>query len=510
MQVTIKKTGNGVNKDLLASELLPGQWSDCLNVRFRNDFAETFKGIQQAYTPPPVIPYWMDTYGNAGNRFVVYAGLQRAFVDDGGTQTEITRIAGVFTGARDDRWSGGVLNGVLLMNNPVNGLFYWGGNIANKLLAVPGYANVADVARPFKNFVVFLGSTVAGVKKPHNVAWSASASPGAIPTSFVSSATNDAGETDLAETTGSMVDCLPLGNVNIIYKQDARYAMQYVGGNDVFSFQRLPGNDGLLARGCVVQTPKGHVFLTNGDVKIHSGGEAVSIADGRIRKWLFNTMDAGNAPRSFLCLNPQKTEVWLVFPSVGSADCNTVIAWNWDADAWGIRAVSGVTCGVAGLVSVALTNGSYASQTSTYAASVEFYNSNQNTPNEARLIIGNNTPKLGLAETGSNDFGVAFTWMLERVGMELDDPESIKVLSASRPHFNALPGTLVSIYHGSSMFADAIPTYAAPTNFTTGTTNWANMFAQGGRYLSLKMTSIDPQPVSLRSFDIDFTKQGRF
>lgn len=40
MQVTIKKTGNGVNKDLLSSELLPGQWSDCLNMRFRNEFAE--------------------------------------------------------------------------------------------------------------------------------------------------------------------------------------------------------------------------------------------------------------------------------------------------------------------------------------------------------------------------------------------------------------------------------------------------------------------------------------
>ena len=510
MQATIKKTGNGVNKDLLASELLPGQWSDCRNVRFRNEFAETFKGIQSAYTTPLVIPYWMQTYSRDISRFLVYAGTQRAFADDGGTQTEITRIAGVYTGARDDRWTGGVLNGVLLMNNPVNGLFYWNGDVATKMLAVPGYANTALVARPFKNFVIFLNSTVAGVKKPHNVAWSASAVPGAIPTQFTATATNDAGEVDLAETAGSMVDCLPLGNVNIIYKQDARYAQTFVGGNDVFQFHRLPGDDGLLARGCVVQTPKGHVFLSNGDVKIHAGGEAVSIADGRIRKWMFNLMDAALAPRAFLTLNPQKTEVWVVFPSVGNSDCDNIAAWNWDSDAWGIRAVSGITCGTSGLISVALTNGSYNSRTDTYAAAVDVYNSNQNTPNEARLILGTNAPKLGLAEAGSNDFGVPFTWMLERVGLELDDPDSIKVLSASRPHFNALPGTVVSVYHGASMSPDAAPTYSAPATYVTGSNNWANTFAKGGRYLSYKLTSSDPQPLSLRSFDIDFTKQGRF
>jgi len=695
MITTIKKTGNGVNKDLLPSELLPGQWSDCLNVRFRNDFAEKFRGIQQGYSTPLVAPYWLQTYISATTRYAFYSGLARAFVDDGVTRTEVTRfgdgvgiasitfvgtaatltvaaphgrttgdtvnvylaapnsyngtfvitvsaslatpvnslfstlpaggtlaagtywyrvsafnsvgetlastetsqitvgatstvtvnwgaVAGAtgykiygrttgaelfiasvgavttytdtgaivpagalpvtnksspgftytmlttpatnatltgaystnttsnFTGARDDQITGGVLNGVLVMNNPVNGLYYWGGDIATKLRKVPNYTNIADAARPFKNYIVFLGSTVSGVKKPHNVAWSKAAEPGAIPVEFVSTPTNDAGNVDLAETPGQMVDCMPLGNVNIIYKQDSRYSMQYVGGNDVFAFQRLPGNDGLLSRGCVVNTPKGHVFLSNGDVKVHNGGDATSIADGRIRKWLFDTMDSANAQRSFLCLNPQKTEVWVCFPSYGQADCDTVAAWNWESDTWGIRTAPAITCAATGLLSSALTVGSWAADTDSWESDITTWSENEYSPNESRLILGTSAPLMGLAETGTTDFGATLSWMLEKQGIQLDDPDSIKVFSASRPQFAAVAGTQVQIQHGSAMTADGNPVYTAPVTYTVGTDNWANAFSQGGRYLAYKLSSSSLQPVALRSYDIDFTKGGRF
>jgi hypothetical protein len=588
MIVSIKECGNGVNKDLLPSELLPGQWSDCSNMRFRNKFAEKFRGIQAAYTTPVVAPYWLEAYNSSTSRFLIEGGLARVFVDDGTTQTEITRagdgvaIASItfvtttatltttaahgrttgdtvivyaalptgyngafvitvtsptaftytmtgtpasnatfvgaystnaasnFTGARDDRWTGGVLNGVLLMNNPVNGLYYWGGDTATKLRKMPAYSNIADAARPFKNFIVFLGSTVSSVKMPHNVAWSKSAEPGTIPTEYTSTASNDAGNVDLAETPGHMVDCLPLGDVNIIYKQDARYAMQYIGGNDVFRFVRLPGNDGLLARSCVVNTPKGHVFLSNGDVKIHSGGEAVSIADGRIRQWLFRMMDSTNAQRSFLCLNPQKTEVWVVFPSFAQTDCDTVAAWNWDTDTWGIRSVSSVTCAANGLIPATLSAETWASDTDPWNTDATTWLENEYSANESRLILGTSTPKIGLAETGTMDFGVVFSWMLEKRGIHLDDPESVKVLSASRPQIDAIDGTAISISHGSAMTANGEPTYASPSTHTTGTSNWANAFARGGRYMAIKLESTDPQPVALRSMDLDFIKQGRF
>src|SRR3990167_2256436 len=588
MIITVKKCGNGVNKDLLPSELLPGQWSDSLNMRFRNDFAEKFRGIQAAYSVPAVVPYYLDTYLTSATRFLIKAGSAKVYADDGTTQTEITRhgdgvamasitfvtttatltttavhgrttgdtvivygaypsayngtfvitvttttaftytmlsnpgavaatlgayslnAASDFTGARDDRWTGGVLNGVLLLNNPVNGLYYWGGDTATKLRKMPAYLNIADVARPFKNFVVFLGSTVASVKMPHNVAWSSSAEPGSIPSEFTSTASNDAGNVDLAETPGNLVDCLPMCDVNIIYKQDARYAMQYIGGNDVFRFQRLPGNEGLLARGCVVNTPKGRVFLSNGDVKIHSGGEAVSIAEGRIRKWLFDSMESAQAQRAFLCLNPQKSEVWVVFPSFSQTDCDTVAAWNWESDSWGIRSVPAVTCATTGLIASTLVSGTWASDTDAWEFDASAWSENEYSPNESRMVLATSAPKIGLAETGSTDFGVVLSWMLEKSGINFEDSDSIKTLSASRPQIDALVGTQVAVSHGSAMTANGAPAWTTPTTYTVGVDNWANAFASGGRHLAYRLQSIGPQAVALRSYDLDISKGGRF
>ena len=509
MLQTVKRCGAGANFDLLPSELEPGQWSGVLNMRFRNDFAEKFKGIQAAYTVPTVIPYGLTTYETSAGRFLVQAGLSAVFADDGVTRTDITGT--VPTGAIDNRWTGGVLNGVLILNNGIDAPAYWNGDVLTNLTTITGWTAgwKSDVIRPFKNYLVGLGNTWGAVKRAHGVGWSNAAEPGAIPTTFVASATNDAGDTDLAETTGVMVDCLPMGDVNIIYKQDARYAMQYIGGNDIFRFSRLPGNDGLLAPGCVVSTPKGHVFLSNGDVKIHSGGEASSIAEGRIRDWLFATMDSTNAKRSFVCLNPKTSEVWVVFPSTGQSACDTVAAWNWESDTWGVRSVSGVTCSATGLVSLAQSD-SWASDSDPWEIDTSSWLENEFSPNESRLIVGTATPRLGLVEAGATDFGEALAWRLEKHGLNFDDPDSIKLLRASRPQLDAVNGTAVSVSHGAAMTANGMPEFSEAATFTAGTDNWAHAFAPAGRHLAYKLEGGGPQLVRLRSYDLDIVKQGRF
>ena len=509
MLKTVKGCGKGVNLDLLPSELDDGQWSDALNMRFRNDFAEKFKGIQAAFTTPVVTPYWLTTYVTSTGRFLIEAGLSAVYADDGLTQTNITGTT-VPTGAIDDRWNGGVLNGVLVMNNGVNAPVYWNGNVANKLATLTGWTAgyTSDVIRPFKNYLICLGNTWGGVKRSHGVAWSAAAEPGALPATFTASATNAAGDVDLAETTGVMVDCLPMGDVNIIYKQDARYAMQLIGGNSVFRFSRLPGNDGLLARGCVVNTPKGHVFLSNGDVKIHNGGEATSIADGRIRMWLFSLIDSVNGKRAFLSINPKKSEVWVVFPSTGQTACNTVAAWNWESDTWGIRSVSGVTFGTTGQISLAQSE-TWASDSETWNLDVTAWLETEYSQNESRLIISTTTPRIGLAEAGATDFGQLINWRLERSGLNFEDVDTVKMLRSSRPQMDAVDGVTFNISHGSAMTANGAARYSKPVNYTVGVDNFANSFSTAGRHLAFKMEGNDPQLIRLRSFDIDYVIKGR-
>jgi hypothetical protein len=509
MLLPIRDCGKGVNKDTLPAELAPGLWSDALNVEFSDGSVRHRLGIQSVYTTPTAVPYFVMTYISAAARFLVQASTDSVFVDDGSTRTDITGVAP--TGGRDDKWSGGDLNGVLVMNNRVDAPQYWNGDVATNLAALTAWpaGYIADFCRPFKNYLIFGSITKAGVKYRNLVLWSNAAEPGAIPTAYTSASTNDAGE-DPVEQIGGLVDALPLGDSMILYGETGRCAMQYVGGNDVFAFRRLPGNDGLMAVGCVAETPVGHVFLCNGDVMLHNGGEARSIAQGRVKRWLFSTMDPTNASRSFLVVNAQRSEVWLHFPSSGSADCDKVLAWNWSDDTWAIHSIANVTHACSGLVASALLGNTNDAATGTIDSDTATNDQDEGNANEARLVIATSTPQIGLANVGSTDFGSTFTYYAERSGIRPSDENAMFFVRRSQWDFDGTAGTQVTVSHGMSKTADGDPSasYVSATH-TQGTTDWANCMSRRGRYASIKFTGTSGQQMSLRTVRLDLRGCGQ-
>ena len=587
----VSPCGGGVNKDLLPSELAPGAWSDSLNMRFPNGFAERRRGVRAAFTTPSHVPYALATYQTSTTRFLVRVGLAKAHVDDGTTVTEITRytdgavistitnvtttatlttatahgrsngqtvtvfgaspsayngtfvitvtgantftytmlsdpggsattvgqysynVTSDFTGDADDRVSLFVFNGVLILNHPVDGAYYWNGDTTTRLRRLPGVpvGQVFHAMRPFKNYLIGMKPTISSVVYPHQIMWSVSAEPGAIPTTWTALSTNDAGDTpQSAETGGHIVDGLALGDSFIVYKDDARFAMDFIGGNAVFRTYRIPGTDGLLSRGCAVATPKGHVFLTNGDVKIHTGGESQSIADGVLRKFLFALMDTLNAGRSFLEINLPQCEVWVFFPGYGEAAPDQVYAWNWNDNTWGIFNISSITCACSGQVPPGIGDGAWDVDTETWDVDPTRWVEDEYNPNEQRMILGTLTPTIGLADTGTQDFGVSFTSRLERTGMNTGDSDSMKTVRGVRLHVDSIPSIDLSVYVGNAKTAAADPTYSTAATFTVGSSqDWANRFSGGGRYPAVKIETTEDRVWKLRSYEIDFAKQGR-
>lgn len=383
-----------------------------------------------------------------------------------------------FTGAIDDRWSGFNLNGVFFMNHPVDGLYYWNGDVTTRLRKLPG-SGVYNNARPFLNYAVALTD--------RTVVWSSAAEPGAIPLYWTAAATNDAGvSAALAETQGKLVDSLTMGSAHIVYAADARYAMEYVGGAKVFSFRRIaPGTDGLMARGCVVDTPKGHVFLNqNMDVMIHSGGEAVSIAEGRVRTTL-NTVTPAYRKRAFLAVNQRFNEVWVCFPTGSSQVCDTALVWNWKDDTWGHKALPSVTYATSGLLRSDVTE-QYMLACTTYAN------------------------RLGAADyaASTDDFGDLYETIVERTGLTMGAETSIKNLSRSFWPIDAVTGNGGgTVYHGSSMFPNTAPTYISPITLLPGSTKWVNGLATGGAYLAVKLVW-GVSPFRFKTVLVDYTTSG--
>jgi hypothetical protein len=281
-------------------------------------------------------------------------------------------------------YTGGVLNGILVVNSPADGLYYWAGDSTIPLRKMP-LAYKARVSRPFGNYIVQLIPTVSGTEYTRRLAWSSATEPGSIPSSFTATSTNDAGDVELADG-GELVDCLPLGDANIVYTNNGRWAMRYIGGDETFSFTKLPGTDGLLYRNCVVDTPVGHVFLSRGrEVMLHTGGSCKSLSAGRVNSLLQN-VGPNDGPLSFLVTHPRFNEVWVCFKTasaLGTASCDRVLIWNWVEDTWGTKELSTsnnqLTAGASGACGIH--------------------------PFLETLFLGNKGNLIGIAEADDGDFG---------------------------------------------------------------------------------------------------------
>lgn len=498
----------GLIADQPAQELPPNAWTTVANMRFRDGCAEKFLGHAQVFTAPSVTPYYLQPFATSTVRYWLHAGLAAVYSDDGTTRANITGTALTATSA--NRFTGGVLNGVAVLNNQADVPQFWAGT--GTLAALTGW-NAAwrcKSLRPFKNFLVALHVTKGATVYPHMVKWSDAADPGAVPASWnEADPARFAGEQDLAETSDWMVDSLSLGDANIIYKQRSMYAMRFIGGSQVFEFRRLPGNYGMLTQGCAVETPNGHVVLCAGDVVLHNGGEPKSIISGRDRSWLFDTqIDPTNVAKCFVAANPGKSEVWVCYPEVGQSTCTAAMVWNWDSDTWTRRQLPNITHASAGLLGYT-TSDAWSADSASWDSDATAWDQNDLASPSTRLLMASTAPAIYLADSGLTFSGTTNAATLERIGMAFDDPDRVKLLRSISPRVDAPAGTQIHVTVGASMTAEESPTWSAPVTYTVGQTFKADAFATG-RFLAVRFSDSGGPRWRIKSYTADVVPMGEF
>lgn len=509
--VTIPALGQyGLVADQPAQELPPNGISGCTNVRFRDGSAERFNGHVSIFTAPSVTPYCIAPYGTADKRYWIHSGIASTFADDGTTRTDITGAA--LTGAIDDRFTGGSLHGLYIQNNGVDAPKYWDGNTANNLATLTAWDANWRVKwiRPFKNYLVYGYPTKSSVAFPHTVGWSAAADPGTLPTTYdPASTTTDAGDFPLGETPDQLVDGLPLGDVFIVYKEQSCYRMEYVGGQQIFAFKRIPGQHGMLARGCAAVTPKGHVVLTNGDIVLVDGfSEPQSLLTGRLKRWLRRQIDATYYARSYVAVNPARNEVWICYPYIGTDVPNRALVWNWTDNTFGMRELPNAPYAASGLLTYpqGLTMDALVGTTDSLEGYID---QNDFTPSDSRFIMCSTLPALYLADSGTSYGGTPISAQIERTGLVFGDPDTVNTWISMTPRIDAAAGTVVYIQFGGSMTTDVAPTWSDPITFTVGTDFKAYGFATG-RYLAYRIYSTGAQGWAVKSIDCDVKPLGKY
>jgi len=392
-----------------------------------------------------------------------------------------------------------------------------------------------NALRPFGDFLLALGTTEGVNTFPNRVRFSNLVDANSVPDSWdETDTTKSAGFNDLVQMQTPIVDGRELGTNFVIYSESEAILMEFVGGTFIFNFRKLFGDEGVINQNCVVEIENKHFVFGNTDIYVTDGVTRQSIADQKVRQFVFQGLNKKNADRCFVQHNDELSEVYFCYQSGDSlvnfpdtARCNRAAVYNYKNDCWSFIDLPNVSAGAEANVNSVAT---YANATSTYAATGGSYYDQEDSFNRHTLMVGNQDAAnsiassklwaLDLADEGSVALDLDATAtkpiVLERVGVDLDEIreplDGYKVVTRMLPQISTknTSDTTVSLEFGASDIPNQNPNYTASVTFDISSDYKIDARA-AGRYLSYKMTvgSNDYKDFQFSGFDVDITTTGR-
>jgi hypothetical protein len=519
---------HGVLKDAPSTELPPGAWTDALNMSFYDGRARKAAGSKVFKSGTTIAPYSLLPMKVLTQNFWVYGGLTKVYAILGPNVGDITRTSGGdYTMTTTQRWNGGVLNGVPVLNNGADVPQYWASPALGSPLAnLPNWPSThrAKIIRPYKAYLIAMDITKSGVSYPALVLWSHTADPGTVPSSWdVTNASVDAGEVPLAEELSAIVDGVQLGEAFVIYKAGSVHLMQSSGDANIFLFRTAFGEFGALAQDCVRELKGKHLVVTDDDVLIHDGVNAETVIDARNRRALFSDIDPSYAFRSTLVENHPRSEMLFCYPSNGSEYLNKAAVWNWQSNTWTFKELP------AGVLSVQSSQFGPGGASDSWEADSVTWDGESilqwDDPSFAAFgdaIIYGDGPGLELVQHDESRFldeaGVAYESYLERrqcslVGVKNDgtpryDPTSLKFIRALWPRIEATRGTKIEISIGTQMSSGEPIAWEGPITFHVGEDEFINPLVQG-RLISYRFAESSGVDWSLLGYDVELEISGK-
>ena len=246
-------------------------------------------------------------------------------------------------------WAGGLvsfadLNGVLVVNSETNGPFFWpgpGAPTTKPLKALPGWG--ADwtctymVAHRYGLFA--LGMTEGDDYYPYKLRWSNSAAEGELPTEWVATAANDAGDDLLGETPGIIKGGASVRGQLFVVKEDAVYRARWVGGTFIYAIERLQGTIGTTAPQGWSEVQGTLAILTGADVLIYDGQRQISITDKVVRTAIFEGLSKEYWERCLLYYHSPTERLYVATVAQGTR-LSEAYVYDSINKTWGHRALN--------------------------------------------------------------------------------------------------------------------------------------------------------------------------
>jgi hypothetical protein len=402
---------------------------------------------------------------------------------------------------------------------------------ARSLRAWGDYLIALNVTKPLTWTDPHTGTMQSGGSFPNLFKWSDLTLIGQVPGSWDYLDPNtSAGENPLEELRTPIVDGIPMRSTFVIYSEDEVWGAQQTGGQDIFQFQRLFSDGGLIAPNCAVEVNGIHYCFGPNDIYRHDGVTKQSIIDKRNKYTVFRYLNVKKGEVCFTAYIPHLDSVLFCFNSgdpeltFKTADrCNCAAVYDIPGDTWSFIDLPNVSAfSLANIDNVltyanapanldyATVGGSYYDQENTFVKhSVVVSGALSGVLTQSRLLGYDFVNKGELAYTFTTECNPPA--YLERTGMDLDqfgsDLGTYKLIRRVFPLVEMFDNVPVEILVGGSLMPSAASTFKTAVSFDP-TRQYKVDVMKGGRYLSIRFTVNGTADFEVAGYDIDVVPNG--
>lgn len=393
----------------------------------------------------------------------------------------------------------------------------------------------ASVVRGFLDYIILLGVVKSGIEYPTMVKWSNPVGYADATTTINWDPANPnyvAGENVIGELKTPIRDGLQLGNIFVIYAQDQVWAMEYTGSSFVFNFRRLFPTGGIINTNCVVEVEGKHFVFGENDIYVHDGSTKKSIADGRVRRRIFQTIDRNNRNSFFTLHDSVSNLVYFCYRTkldeISYKDtqfCNRAAVYNYLEDTWSFMDLPNIVGGSE--ANITLVQNLYTNLNTNYELLNTNYVSFEGATPKLSIMLGATDVGNGLTESRVYALDLPTAGLVnlpinletlkesyvERIGVDLDEQgtatRNYKIITAIIPQ--ASVDSTESSFRwqvGAADLPNAAPVWYSDQVFYPEQSYKMDMRV-AGRYLAYRVSTLDIENFRFSGFDTELQQLSR-
>lgn len=240
-----------------------------------------------------------------------------------------------FTGTYSDFWSGIMHNDAFFYTNGVNPIQVktsfsaTGTNLAS---AVSPTTYQAWSLVSLKDHLCLYHTIENGSENYKRVQWSLKG-PLTLSAGTTDFDSGTAGAIDLQDAVGEIRAAVPLNAGAAIYCERSIHLQTWIGGDQIFQFDRVSPNIGIPGRRCVFSYLNVNYILSHNNVFAFDGASLQPIGDP-VKKAMFSEINAQAIGTSFLDYDPAENELFVNVPTQTATQPNVCWVYRITDDTW--------------------------------------------------------------------------------------------------------------------------------------------------------------------------------